>query len=68
MKTRKKGDIGEIIAEGTLIDAALEEGAREALRRHQQAALPLATWRNGKVAWVPADTVHIEEEPPTSKR
>ncbi|MEW6748017.1 MAG: hypothetical protein AB1486_35335 [Planctomycetota bacterium] len=68
MKRRKSKDIGEIFAQGTLIDAAIETGAREALRRHRQAGLPLATWREGKVVWVRPDALDGEGEPPRQKR
>ena len=61
MRAKRTKDIGEIFAEGTLIDAALADGVREALRRHKQAGLPVVEWRNGKVRWVPPEGINVEE-------
>jgi hypothetical protein len=68
MKTRKPKDIGETFAEDRLIDAAVAAGAREAVRRHPQAGLPLVTWRDGKVVWVRADALNGKGEPLRRKR
>jgi len=68
MMGRKPKDIGDIFADGTLIDAAVAAGACEALRRHRLAGLPLATRREGKVVWVPPDALDGEGEPSHRKR
>ncbi len=45
-------DIQKIFAEGTLIDEAMGNAAREAHRIHKRAGHPLAIWRDGRVQWV----------------
>jgi hypothetical protein len=47
--------IHELFADRDLITAALNRGAREALMRHARDGHPVATWRDGKVVWVPAE-------------
>ncbi|MGH7362001.1 MAG: hypothetical protein ACREJI_10370 [Candidatus Methylomirabilales bacterium] len=59
MKPNKTKDIGRIFAEGTLIDAALAEAAREALRRHKRAGHPIVVWRDGKVVRVPPEDIKL---------
>jgi len=43
------------------IQRALDQGVREALRRHKQAGNPVATWRDGAVVWVAAEDIPIDE-------
>jgi hypothetical protein len=45
-------DIQKIFADGSLIDEAMRQAAREALRVHKRAGHPLAIWREGRVQWV----------------
>jgi hypothetical protein len=54
MKAKQAKDITAIFREGTLIDRAIAAGAREAIRRHKQAGVPMAVWRDGKSVWVDA--------------
>jgi hypothetical protein len=61
MKTKKPKDIGAIFREGTLIDKAIAEGAREALLRHKQAGCPIVVWRNGKIVRIPANKIKIPQ-------
>jgi hypothetical protein len=52
MKRCDPVDIGAIMAEGRLVDLALQRAVRAAIRQHQQAGLPMVDWRNGKAVWV----------------
>jgi len=54
--------IDRAFAEGTPIDSALVEAVREALRRHKQAGNPVAEWRDGKVCWIAAEDIQLDEE------
>lgn len=45
-------DVGKLLKDRAILDAALREGAREALRVHREAGLPLAVWRDGRTEWV----------------
>ena len=50
-------DVGLIMKEGKLVDAALTAGVREALVRHVQAGLPVVEWRDGKCVWLTPDEI-----------
>jgi hypothetical protein len=54
MKAKSLSRIGKIFADGRRIDEALKLAARDAIRKHEQQNLPVAIWRDGGVAWVPA--------------
>jgi hypothetical protein len=45
-------NVGRLLGDRSVLDAALREGAREALRVHREAGLPLAIWRDGRTEWV----------------
>ncbi len=63
MKNKRNEDIETIMRDGKLIDAALVSAVREALRRHHQAAQPVAEWRDGKTVWLePAEIERRIEE------
>lgn len=68
MKARKQKDITAIFREGTLIDRALAAGVQEAIRRHRQAGVPMAMWRDGKTVWVDAATLEPKRRNARSKR
>jgi hypothetical protein len=54
--------IDRAFAEGTAIDSALAKAVREALRQHKKAGNPVAEWRDGKVCWIAAADIQIDEE------
>lgn len=59
MKRNRNGDIGKILAEGTLIDAALAQAAWETVRRHRQAGHPVVAWQDGKVVRIPPEAIKV---------
>ncbi|MBI4582066.1 MAG: hypothetical protein HY718_20385 [Planctomycetes bacterium] len=61
MKAKRQKDITAIFREGTLIDRALAAATREAIRRHKQAGVPMAIWRDGKTVLV--DAAELEPKP-----
>ena len=61
MKVKRSKDIGRIFAEGTLIDSALVQAAREVLRRHKQAGHPVVAWRDGKAVRIPPEAIRLRE-------
>lgn len=61
MKRAKPKDITAIFREGTLIDRAIAAGARDAIRRHKQAGVPVVIWRDGEPVWV--DAAELEPKP-----
>lgn len=56
--------IARIFAEGTPIDEAVRAGVRRALLRHKKLGNPIATWRDGKVVWIPPEEIPVDDEPP----
>ncbi len=59
MKRNRSRDIGKVLAEGTLIDAALAQAAWEAVRRHKQAGHPVVAWQDGKIVRVPPEAIKL---------
>lgn len=55
-------DITAIFREGTLIDAAILEAARAALRAHKRDGVPVPVWRNGGTVWVQPEDIVIPGE------
>lgn len=55
-------DIGEIIADGTALDRAMVAAQRAAVRRHRLLGVPVVIWRDGQVAIVAADEIHLPDE------
>jgi hypothetical protein len=49
--------IADRLSDRALIGAALWRGVREALLSHARAGHPVATWRDGKVVWIPPDEI-----------
>jgi hypothetical protein len=49
--------IAELFADDSLINAAIEQAARQAILKHAQAGQPVATWQDGKVVWIPAEEI-----------
>jgi hypothetical protein len=53
--------ITEIFDEGTSIDRALLEAARDARRFHKSMGSPMATWQDGKVVWIQPEDIVVDE-------
>ena len=47
------------------IQQAMKQAVREALIRHKQAGNPVATWRDGRVVWIPPEEIPVEESVPS---
>jgi hypothetical protein len=61
MKAKRPKTIAAVFREGTPLDRALAAAGRDAIRRHKQAGVPLAIWRDGKTVWV--DAAQLEPKP-----
>ena len=44
---------------------ALKRGVRQELKIHKALGNPIAEWRDGKVVWIPADQMQIDDEKST---
>jgi hypothetical protein len=51
-----------------LVSRALNEAVRDAVESHRRAGLPLAVWKDGKVALVPADEAQTKRKRAKPKR
>jgi hypothetical protein len=40
---------------------AINQGVREAMLRHKQAGVPIATWRNGRVEWIAPEDIDLDD-------
>ncbi|MCL4821145.1 MAG: hypothetical protein KJ067_18570 [Vicinamibacteria bacterium] len=45
---------------------AMEEGVRQALRRHKALGNPIAIWKDGAVVWIPPEEI-LPDEPSTDR-
>jgi hypothetical protein len=54
--------IDRAFAEGIPIDEGIEEGVQQALRRHKRAGNPIVVWQDGKMQWIAAEEIEIQDE------
>jgi hypothetical protein len=62
MATKPQCDVGRAFVEGTPIDEALNQAVRAAVELHKRMGLPMAIWRDGRVAWITAEEVEREQQ------
>lgn len=62
MDPETQRSVGEIFGEGSLVDSALAQAARESLLLHKRLGLPIAVWRDGAVVWVPPEEIEIPND------
>ena len=66
MTTMHNSDPGsrqQLRAEVAAIEAAMREAVHEAVLLHKRLGLPMVTWEDGKVVWVPADQLPTDDAP-----
>lgn len=56
-------DIEALFEDGREIDAALAKAVREAVLEHKRAGNPIAVWKEGRVVWIPAEEIKVDDEP-----
>lgn len=61
MSDEHEVDVRALMREGTKIDAAMSEAARQAALRHNQLGFPLVTWRDGQVVEIPPDEIVVPD-------
>lgn len=54
----------EILKQAEIVRAAGQAAIREALLDHKRAGNPVAQWRDGRVVWIQAEDILLEDEPP----
>ena len=63
MSDEKPVDVGRMILEGTLVDEAIRKATRDALLMHKKLGDPVVGWKDGKVVWIPAGEIEVDDEP-----
>lgn len=48
----RRKDIGALLADRKVVEAAMRRGVLQAYIRHHQAGMPVVVWRNGKTVWL----------------
>ena len=66
MKTDSHLDSSERTERLDEIQQAMKQAVREALMRHKRAGNPVATWRDGRVVWIPPEEIPVEESTPSA--
>jgi hypothetical protein len=56
----------QLRAEADAIEAAMRAAVDEALLIHKRAGLPIATWKDGQVVWIPADQIVVNDPTPNA--
>ncbi len=59
MRTDRQTDIDQLFEQGTEIDKALSEAARQAREAHKRAGLPLTVWRDGKTVLLAPEEIEV---------
>lgn len=59
---QKRVDIGRIIRERTLVDRAINQAIQDTLRQHKLLGQPVVGWKDGKVVWIPAAEIELEQD------
>jgi hypothetical protein len=57
VKEQSRSAIAELLANRALIMDAIGRAVREAVLDHARAGRPVATWRDGKVVWIPPEEI-----------
>ena len=53
--------LNRLHAENQSIEAGMQEAVNEAVLAHKRLGLPMVTWQDGKVVWIPADQLFADE-------
>ena len=54
--------LNERLRDVGLIERALAQAVRDALKRHKQAGNPVAAWRDGRAVWIEPEDIPIAME------
>jgi hypothetical protein len=57
MADKKQVDIDALITNEAVVTEALRKGAREAMKRHIAAGVPMVSWENGQVVEISTETL-----------
>ena len=57
--------LARLAAEKLAIEAAMRQAVNDAVIAHQRLGLPMVEWQDGKVVWVPADQLIVDQRKPS---
>ncbi len=60
-KEERRRELAARLSDSDFIVKAVHEAAKRTLEDHIRTGDPIAGWRDGKVVWIPADEIQIEE-------
>lgn len=60
MSRKTREEVERILLEGTLMDEAIAQATREAIRQHVRAGNPIAAEVDGKVRWLAPSEVQLD--------
>ncbi|HVA49438.1 MAG TPA: hypothetical protein VNH11_23935 [Pirellulales bacterium] len=63
MSTAQNEQLAQLRAEVLAIEAAMQEAVRNALLAHKRAGLPVVTWQDGRIVWIPAKDIPVTDSP-----
>ena len=53
--------LAKLLTEAKAVEAAIRESVREAALLHKRLGLPMVTWEDGRVVWIPADQIPVDD-------
>lgn len=53
--------LNQMLRQAKAAEAAIQASVRDTLLEHKRAGLPVVTWQDGRVIWVPADEIVVDE-------
>ena len=62
MSGKSNIDIGAAMLEGSAVDRANARARADLVELHRKLGLPLVIWRDGRVVWVSAHEVDLDED------
>jgi hypothetical protein len=64
--TERDKKIADLLADIESVEAAMHLAVRDALIIHKAMGNPVATWKDDRVVWIPADQIRIPDEKPAA--
>ncbi len=57
----RRPDVTGILSDVREVQRVLQQAVREALAMHKRRGLPIVAWEGGKVVWIPAEQIRLDE-------
>ena len=57
--------LNRLHAENQAVEAAMQEAVNEAVLAHKRLGLPMVEWQDGRIVWIPAEQLAVDETKPT---